>query len=336
MFEFKDFAKTFTLFAPYAVKRYCLFFCTAAVLVLLLCDIVAVSMFPFIFKRLVEQLTVGGDGAVFFAVLFSSVWIVEGTFVPLQGIISYPVLNEAIRGIKQRAVRQIHSISFFDYQMLPTGQVISAIKRISFSVRLFVKLGLLSFVPAVAKFAVSAVVVIRFGNYISGVMAFAILCSAILFTLLVRWYAAAREVSWQLADAMTVAVGDSILNGEQVRMNIDAEMKRVNSFLDAEARQWLRVNTREHLVLMAIGVVAGIAVLAAFVTSVFAVKNGSMSLGDFILFKGHIILAFTQMKSVAAFMQRLVESVVDIKKVIEILEIPREKTKFLPAILDGN
>lgn len=291
---------------------------------LILVDVLAVTLVPYCAKSVVDSLSMNISNAVWVAIfLLGFFWILEKTVNHIQEIIFFPVINNTIRDLSYKVVNHIHAISLSDYQKLSMPEVINCVRRISMSARSFIKICFLMIVPTTIKLMVASYVVIKTGLF--GL----VLLPAIFLALFIlyrgsQWYVSAREIAWQASDEVTTRISDSILNTKIIRQFEPFEMQAVGTLLNTEASCWLKSNTRLHMIHILIGTLLGLTITSILGCSVLAIQTGTLSVGDFVLLKGQLMVAFLPLKTLSIEFRQCAESLVDIKKIIQILEIPMQ------------
>lgn len=323
--NFNTFKKTFLLFIPQSPFKHkaTRWRCVLA-LSLILVDVIAVTLVPYCTKSVVDSLSLNILNTVWIAMfLLGFFWIIEKTVNHIQEIIFFPVINNTIRDLSYKVTEHIHHISLLDYQTLSIPEVINCVRRISLSARSFIKICFLLIVPTVIKLIVASYVVIKTGLF--GL----VLLPAIFLALFIlykgsQWYVAARETAWQASDRVTSRISDSILNTKIIRQNKSFEMQEMTELLNTEAHYWLKSNIRLHTVHILIGTLLGVTIIGILGCAILAIQAGTLTIGDFLLLKGQLIVAFLPLKTLSIEFRQCAESLVDIKNVIQILEIPTQ------------
>ncbi len=322
-FNFKSLKKTFLLFfrkdilnKPEMRTR-----CFLAFLLILI-DVAVASLVPYCSKEIIDTLSLNILNSVWLAVFFLGFfWILAKTVSHIQEIIFFPVINIIIRELNFHLVKHIHNISLPHYQSLSIPEVINCARRISYSARSFIKIIFLMIIPTTCKLFVATLVTIKMGFF--GIL----LLPAILFSIIAlykgtKWYVAARSSAWQLSDEVTTRLSDSILNTKIVRYFETFEMGKIGNLLTKEAELWKKTNTRLHAIHVMIGALLGLTITAILGFAVVAIQHQTLTIGDFVLLQGQLIAAFLPLKTFSVEYRQLAESLVDIRKVIQIFEIP--------------
>lgn len=326
------FKKTFFLFFSlsdfnnFIIRRRSIF----AVLFILV-DVLAVSLVPYCAKSVVDDLSINIYHTAWIAMgLLGLFWILEKTVTHIQDIIFFPVINKVIRNLSYKVVHHIHSISLPDYQKLSIPEVINCTRRISMSARSFMKICFLLIVPTLLKLIVAVTIVIK-TNLFGLILLPALFVAFYLLYRGTRWYIKARGDAWQISDLVTSRINDSILNTKIIRQHSTFEMQAVGELLNTEAKSWQKANTRLHTIHVLIGALLGITITGILASSILAIQAGTLTVGDFVLLKGQLMLAFLPLRTFSTEFRQCAESLVDIRKIIQILDIPTEQNVFLQS-----
>jgi ABC transporter ATM len=324
-FNINNLKKTFLLFTPYIFNnlhsRKRLLWAAGLILV----DVTTASLIPYLSKLIIDSLSNKlASGVLILVLLLGFFWIVEKTLSHIQDIIFFPAVNSTIRDLTRDVVKHIHQISLPNYQTLSIPEIINCIRRISLSARSFIKVFFLMIIPTAIKLVITTIVTIKLGVFGLGLLP-AILFSGIILYKGSQWYVAAREEAWKISDKMIIRVNDSILNTKITRFFYDQEIQQVNQLLNTEAAFWYKTNTRLHTIHILIGLLLGLAITGILVGGITAIQNHTLTIGDFVLIKGQLLAAFLPMKTLSIEFRQLIESTIDIKKIIQVLEIPTVK-----------
>lgn len=324
-YNYRLFKRTAHFFFPYLInnpdsrKK-----CGIAVGLILL-DILAASLVPYFSKNIVDTLNLNIMNSVLILVfLLALFWTIEKISNHIQEILFFPVVNNSIREITSNVVQHVHQISLIEYQKLSIPEIISCIKRISLSARSFFKISILMIFPTFIKLIIATAVALKIGIF--GIILIPAFCLC-LFTLYrgTKEYVKARDKAWDITDLVTMRVSDSIINSKMVRPFFDFEMKQVNTLLGQEAKLWYSTNNRLHLIYVLVGLILGCTLFFFLSFTVHGIQNHHLSIGDLILIKGQLIAAFLPLKNLTLEFRQLAESTIDINKIINILDIPKDK-----------
>lgn len=286
-------------------------------------DVCAAALVPYLSKLAVENLTAGtgGDALIAMIVLLGVFWTLTKVSSHLQEIVFFPVVNQAVRNVTQKALQHLHRIELRDYQRLALADIISSMKRISWSARVFMRVAFLMIAPTLLKLAVYFLMVVKLGLF-TWAAAVCLFGTILISTWGLKLYAAMREEAWENTDAATVAISDSILNTKLVRFFHEFEMRHIGRLLDKEAALWLRSTLTMHTLHVVLSVILGITFTGMLIMGIRSVQAGTLSVGDFVMLKGALIAALIPLKTFTQEFRQLAEAVVDVKKVLGIFSIP--------------
>lgn len=259
-----------------------------------------------------------GIGTLIF--LMGFFWILEKTTGYFQDIFLFPAINNTIRDITRDVVAHVHNIPLPIYQTLSMPEIISCIKRISYSVRSFVKVIFLLVLPTLVKLAIASVALAKLGA-IGLILLPGCLLTFALLILGTQWYIRIRETSWHFTDKVTMRVNDSILNTKTIRPFYRYEMESVTGWLNQEAQLWYHTNTKLNLLHAAVMTLLGVVMMFILYQAVLQIQHQTLTVGDFILIKGQLLALFLPFASLCVEFRQLGEACVDIKKIAQFLEL---------------
>lgn len=280
------------------------------------------SLIPYYSKVVVDSLAINIFDTLWFSIfLLGALWTLEKITSHIQEIIFFPIVNNAIRDLTYKVVEHIHLISLPDYQTLSMPEVINCIRRISMSARAFIKILFLMIIPTIIKLFIAIAVTVKMGLF--GLLLLpAVLAATILLYQGTQWYVKTREFAWQATDKVVMRMNDSILNTKIVRPFHAFEMAHLRNLLNFEATCWYQTNTKLHSIHIGIGLLLGMTITAILACAIFSIQKHHLTVGDFVLLKGQLIAAFLPFRIFSAEFRQLAESLVDIRKILQIFEIP--------------
>ncbi len=324
-FNYLSFKKTFNLFIPNIFKNKQSRRSVFVTVILIIIDILVTSiLLPHFSKQIAQSFTIPLFPSLGIGLLiFGSLWTLEKILNHLQDILFFPAINNNIQTITYRVVEKIHQVPLALYQNLSIPEVINAVRRISMSARSFIKIFVLLFIPTFIKVCIAIYSSLSFGYEGYILIPTFLLCLGLLY-LSTQWYVKTREASWQFSDKVVMRIQDSILNTKITRFYLEDEMTAVASLLKREADLWHSTNTRLHLIHVFIASLLG-AVFTFILYRFFQdISKNNLSVGDFLLLKTQLIAAFLPFKQLSIEFRQLAEASIDVKKIIQVLELPEE------------
>jgi ATP-binding cassette subfamily B protein len=296
---------------------------------LILFDVLITSSLSYFSKIIIDSLS-GQlyNTALIFVVLFGVFCGLEKSIIHIQDIIFYPVINYTIRELSYEVISHIHQIPLVDYQALSMPEVINSLRRISLSARAFIKIIFLMIIPTIIKLIISVIIIIKIA-YFGLLLIPLILLVVILLCMGSLWYIKSREQAWALTDNVIMRISDSILNTKLVRPFYSSEMHDVGALLTKEAHSWYKANTRSHMLHVGLGLFLGLIIALMLSWGVIFIQKGLLTMGNFVLLKAQLLAAFLPFRIFASEFRQLAESLIDIKKIIALLEIEKAENNII-------
>ena len=289
-------------------------------------DIGAVTYLPFCFKNILEIFKGGGSSAdvstealLHVVLIFGGVAIITKICGFIQDLLFFPVINTTIRDLNMRLVRHIHAMPMHEYDRLSIQDVISFQKRMGLAIRFFMRSCLVSVVPTLLKGIFSVAVIWSLGFFRIGLfMGFILMI--VFFSFSMQWYLTLRRESWVVTDRVTTALGDSILNTKYARFFQNFEHKRLDTLLFEEARSWFRMTVRMDTLQVVLGLMIGGMLACLMAAAAFAVREGTLTLGQLVLVKGQAAALFIPIRQMLMDARQVFEGTVDLEHIVGILK----------------
>ncbi len=301
----------------------------AAALLCLLLAKGAVLMIPFLLKHLVDSLDTSGPQLSMMAIAglvlayggarFSNVFFGE-----LRDTIFGRVTERAMRRVGLQVFRHVHALDLDFHLNRRTGGLARDIERgttgISFLMRFFV------FNIAPTLFEIAAVAVILLTNYGASFAAITVLSVLIygLFSLrATEWRTQfVREMNAADSASNTRAV-DSLMNFETVKYFTNEEFEAQR--YDEELARWELARRRNRLSLFGLNggqaLIIALAQTAMIGMAATGVRQGDMTLGDFILINQFMIQLFLPLNFLGFVFREIKGSLANIEKMFELLAV---------------
>ncbi|MEP5763674.1 MAG: ABC transporter ATP-binding protein/permease [Halieaceae bacterium] len=299
----------------------------------LLCMVLAkgaVILIPFLLKYLVDALDSAGPGQLSITLLaglvlaygaarFSNVFFGE-----LRDTIFGRVTERAMRRIGLQVFRHVHALDLDFHLNRRTGGLAREIERgttgISFLMRFFV------FNIAPTLFEILVVVGILLANYgpsFASITLVSVLIYGLFSLRATEWRTQfVREMNAADSASNTRAV-DSLMNFETVKYftNEEFESRRY----DDELARWEQARRKNRLSLFGLNggqaLIIAVAQTAMIGLAVLRVREGSMSLGDFILVNQFMIQLFLPLNFLGFVFREIKGSLANIEKLFELLAV---------------
>ena len=292
----------------------------------------AVVGMPLVLKEIIDGLD-NQNGAIMLPVAllmaYGALRLASSLFNELRDAVFARVRYHAMRGISQRVLRHLYTLSLRYHLDRKTGGITRDLERGTNSLSSILNYLVFNIIPTAAEFVLVAVILL--GQYEArfALVTFATVVIYIAFTLAVtEWRMHYRlKMNALESEANTFAV-DGMLNYETVKYfnNEDYELARY----DRTLKDWenAAVKSQNSMSLLNFGQGAVIAVGVTFMM-VFAaqgVVGGSMTLGDLVLVNTMMLQLFLPLNFLGVIYRALKYSLADMDMMMRLLDTPREIT----------
>ncbi len=297
----------------------------------------AILVIPFLLKHLVDTLEGSPTVALAPALLLGMVLAYGGArfanvfFGELRDTIFGRVTERAMRRVGLQVFRHVHALDLEYHLGRRTGGLARDIERgttgISFLMRFFV------FNIAPTLFEITMVVGILLFNYGPGFAAItlvAVICYGFFSLYATQWRTQfVREMNEADSASNTRAV-DSLLNFETVKYSTNEEFEAQR--YDRELARWELARRRNRLSLFGLNggqaLIIALSQTAMIGLAAWQVRDGILTLGDFILINQFMIQLFLPLGFLGFVFREIKGSMANIEKLFELMAIK-------PRIVDG-
>jgi len=290
----------------------------------------AVVGMPLVLKDVVDGLDSENGVVVLPIVLllaYGALRMASSLFNELRDAVFARVRYHAMRGISQRVLGHLYSLSLRYHMDRKTGGIIRDLERGTNSLSSILNYLVFNIIPTAAEFALVAVILL--GKYEArfAIVTFFTVVVYIVFTLSVtEWRMHYRlQMNSLESEANTYAV-DGIINYETVKYfnNEDYELSRY----DATLKNWENsaVKSQNSMSLLNFGQGAVIAVGVTFMMMFAAqgVVDGSMTLGDLVLVNTMMLQLFLPLNFLGVIYRALKYSLADMDMMMRLLDTRQE------------
>ena len=299
-------------------------------LLFLLAAKVGLLVIPFLLKALVDGLDTpeeitGFHWLLMLVLAYGGARFANTLFAELRDTLFGRVTERAMRIINLRVFRHVHSLDLDYHLNRQTGGLARDIERgingISFLMRFFI----FNIAPTLLEITVVACILfINYGLTYSAVVIISVVIYGIFSFRATHWRTRfVREMNTADSDSNTRAV-DSLLNYETVKY-FNNEGFEANRY-DESLATWERARRNNRLSLFALnGGQAAIIALSQTLMLAMAttgVRNGNMSLGDFVLINQFMLQLFIPLSFLGFVYREIKASLANIERLFGILDTP--------------
>ena len=288
---------------------------------------------PFLYKGAVDALAgPGGNLAlvvvpVALVVAYGVARMLTLAFGELRDALFARVALNAIRTVALHTFRHLHALALRFHMERQTGGLSRAIERGTRGIQFLLNFTLFNILPTLIELTLVVVILqINFGIWFSSITLFSV-GTYIAFTVLVtEWRLKYRRIMNSAdSDATTKAI-DSLLNYETVKyfgneehesLRFDVSMKR---YADAAVRSQVTLSFLN----IGQGVVINVGLGTVMLLAAFGVKNGTMTLGDFVLVNTFLIQLYMPLNFLGFVYREIKQSLVDMEVMFNLLEVNAE------------
>ena len=270
---------------------------------------------------------------------YGALRLVSSLFNELRDAIFARVRYHAMRGISQRVLSHLYSLSLRYHLDRKTGGIIRDLERGTNSLSAILNYLVFNIVPTAAEFVLVAAILL--GQYEAkfAIVTFITVVIYITFTLSVtEWRMHYRVKMNSLeSEANTYAV-DGMLNYETVKYfnNEDYELSRYDQTLKSWESSAVKSQNSMSLLNFGQGAVIAVGVTFMMVYAAQGVVNGSMTLGDLVLVNTMMLQLFLPLNFLGVVYRALKYSLADMDMMMRLLDTPQEisdKDRARPLIV---
>jgi ABC-type multidrug transport system fused ATPase/permease subunit len=289
---------------------------------IVLLNTLAQTAAPWLFGHLLKHYQELGTAPILLRIaLLLLCWYAHGTLGHLRAIVFFPVINRAIRNIRMRVVMKLHQVPLQSWEAYGVTEILSASTRVAQSVQSFMDISFVNIFPALFNIGVFSIAMLHVHHstwYFSPLVV--LVYGYVYFGM--RNFLKLRRQCWETTDQVHTAMTDSLRNTKFYRFHLAEERTRLSVLFDAEEQGWLRNNLLRYKIPLAQVTWFSIVRGGLIVHLVFLLRAGALSWEDFIIIERYTSSIHKQVANITSQLRRLLSSVVDLQKVLELLALP--------------
>lgn len=307
------------------------------VLVALACLVlskIAIVGMPLVLKEIVDALDTGKlqDNALLvlplgLLLIYGGLRLAGSLFNELRDAVFSRVRYHAMRGISQRVLRHLYSLSLSYHLDRKTGGVTRDLERGTNSLSSILNYLVFNIIPTAAEFTFVAIILLGRYEPRFAIVTFITVASYIAFTLLVtNWRMHFRhEMNTLESNANGYAV-DGMLNYETVKYftNEEYELKQYDNTLADWENAAVKSQTSMSLLNFGQGTVIAVGVTFMMVYASQGVVAGTMSMGDLVLVHAMMLQLFLPLNFLGIIYRALKYSLADMDMMLKLLDTPQQ------------
>ena len=303
----------------------------AVALVLLAAAKVTTVYVPFLYKEIIDRLT--GDSGLAIALpvglilAYGAARVMQQGFGELRDAVFAKVGQHALRSVALATFRHLHLLSLRFHLERRTGGVSRAIERGTKAIDFLLRFSLFNVLPSLLEIGLVCGVLFYKYNAWLALVTFVAIAFYIYFTVAVTEWRTKyrREMNRQDSEANTKAI-DSLLNFETVKYfgNEEHEAQRFDKALARYETAAVKSQTTLAMLNIGQGLIVAIGQGVAMAMSGYAVVQGTMTIGDFVLINTLLFQVYIPLNFLGFVYREIKQSLVDMEKMFELLRVDRE------------
>jgi ATP-binding cassette subfamily B protein len=293
---------------------------------------IATVYVPIIFKELVDAL---GAGATSVAIVvpiglllaYGLARVVSQGFNELRDGIFAKVVQRAVRQVATITFRHLHALSLRFHLERQTGGLSRTVDRGVKGIEFLLLFVVFNVLPTIIEIALVCGLLWSFYDVWFALVTAGTIAVYVLYTFLVTsWRLKIRRVMNEAdGDANTKAI-DSLLNYETVKYfgNEDHEARRYDGAFAVYERA--AVSNRTSLSALNVGqaFIIAVGVTAMMSMAALGIKNGTMTVGDFVLVNAYLIQLYMPLNLLGMVYREIRQALIDMEAMFRLLDVPQE------------
>ena len=326
--------------------RFDLRFLVVTSLIFLVLAKIANVIVPYFLKLAVDSLDTDTAGivAVPIAIIlaYGLARVLSLAFGELRDALFARVGQGAIRKVALSTFRHLHALSLRFHLNRQTGGLSRAIERGTKGIDFLLRFVLFSIFPTILEIFLVCGILWSLFSFWYALVTFITISGYIFYTISVtEWRLKFRRaMNKSDSEANTKAI-DSLLNFETVKYfnNEDHEANRFDKALAGYEDAAIRSNVSLSLLNIGQAAIIAVGVTLIMLMAGFGVKDGSMTLGDFVLVNTYLIQLYTPLNFLGFVYREIKQSLVDMEYMFNLLSEDAEimdQPNAQPLILSGG
>lgn len=288
---------------------------------------------PIFYKQAVDILTAKGNidamigVPVALIVAYGLCRVGALAFGELRDAVFTRVAQRAIRRAGLQTFRHLHHLSLRFHLERKTGGVARAVERGTAGIEFLLRFMLFNVLPTLLEVLLVCGILWHLYGVAYAALTFGVLLVYIAWTLLVtEWRLKFRRAMNETDSEANTRAIDSLLNFETVKYfgNEDHEAARFDSALQRYETAAVKSGSSLALLNIGQGVIISVGVVAAMVMAGYGVRDGSMTVGDFVLVNSYLIQIFMPLNFLGFVYREIKRSLTDLEEMFELLGEPAE------------
>ncbi|MCP4329203.1 MAG: ABC transporter ATP-binding protein/permease [Alphaproteobacteria bacterium] len=286
---------------------------------------------PILYKQAVDILSVQNINLIVvpvgLVVGYGIVRLMSTAFAELRDAVFAKVAQRAIRMVALTTFRHLHALSLRFHLDRQTGGLSRVIERGTKGIEFLLSFMLFNVLPTLLEIVLVCGILWGLYDFWFAIVTFVTIVGYIVFTMMVTEWRLKyrREMNRTDTEANTKAI-DSLLNFETVKYfgNEAYEARRYDESLKRYEGASVRSKTSLSVLNIGQGLIISIGLIVVMLMAANGVKNGSMTVGDFVLVNTYLIQLYLPLNFLGFVYREIKQSLADMEAMFDLLDVGRE------------
>jgi ABC-type transport system involved in Fe-S cluster assembly fused permease/ATPase subunit len=292
---------------------------------------VATVYVPIIYKHLVDSLDVKANVAIVVPVglllAYCVARVVSQGFNELRDGIFAKVVQRAVRQVATLTFRHLHALSLRFHLERQTGGLSRIVDRGVKGIEFLLQFVVFNILPTIIEILLVCGVLWGLYDIWFALVTFGTIVIYVAYTILVtQWRLRIRRVMNEADTEANSKAVDSLLNYETVKYfgNEEHEARRYDGAFATYERAAVRTRTSLSTLNIGQAFIIACGVTAMMTMAAFGVRNGSMTVGDFVLVNAYLIQLYMPLNILGLVYREIRQSLIDMDAMFRLLDVPAE------------
>ena len=292
---------------------------------------VATVYVPIIYKELVDSLNVRANVAIVVPVglllAYGIARVVSQGFNELRDGIFAKVVQRAVRQVATLTFRHLHALSLRFHLERQTGGLSRIVDRGVKGIEFLLQFVVFNILPTIIEILLVCGVLWGLYDIWFALVTFGTIVIYVAYTIAVtQWRLRIRRVMNEADTEANSKAVDSLLNYETVKYfgNEEHEARRYDGAFATYERAAVRTRTSLSTLNIGQAFIIACGVTAMMTMAAFGVRNGSMTVGDFVLVNAYLIQLYMPLNILGLVYREIRQSLIDMDAMFRLLDVPAE------------
>lgn len=329
----KLFKQAFLLAIPFLWNKRTSRIATTTTLGITLINAVAHTAEPWLLGYLIKQYCQLSLTALILTIgLLVSCWWARMTLGRLQEMVFFRVINQAVSDIRLRVITQLHQVPLQAWDRYNIPEIISANARVSSSIRQFMSVSFVKVLQALIKMVTFSIAMLHTHRSTWYFLLLILLTYGPTYAG-IRSFLYSRRHVWESTDQVFSAMDSSLQNSKFLRFHLATEKTRLAPLFDKEAYRWWYNNFQLHRIHLVQATWFFLFAGGLMIHLLLLLRAGQLTVPDWVVIKGYVLAMYRQMSGITLHIRNLLCSLIDLKKVLELLALPTRSESEAPSLL---